>query len=321
MKKKSVSLALGSGAARGLAHIGILKAFQEANIPVPEISGASMGALIGACFSATGNIQIIEDIALNINWKKTMKLADPSLFLLSKGALAGKKVRDLLKTIIGDITFSDLKIPLSINATDIETGEEVVFKNGSVLDAVMASIAIPGIFVPVKINNRYLMDGGIIDPVPVHLLKKRKNTLRVACNVINDPKKRIQSTRKAPLKKMIQSKQEETDPSAAQFQDKLDELFDDTHKKTDIFQKSVKEWKKKISSHFTLPDKNMPSIFITLLQSYYVMEYEIALLKIRQADAVITPNTSHVAIWEFFRAKEVIDEGYKCAKKFLKEAY
>ena len=168
MKKKntSVSLSLGSGAARGLAHIGILKAFKEEDIAIPEISGASMGALIGACFAATGDIQMIEDIALNIDWKKTMKLADPSIFLLAKGALHGKKIKDLLKTIIGDITFSDLKIPLSIVATDIETGEEVVFRSGSVLDAVMASIAIPGIFVPVKIKNRYLMDGGIIDPVP-----------------------------------------------------------------------------------------------------------------------------------------------------------
>ncbi len=147
-KKSKVGLALGSGSARGLAHIGVLRALKEKNISIDMIAGSSMGALVGACYARNEEIRDIEETVLNLDWRQLAQLADPNLALLFKGVIHGKKVKELLKTVIGDVKFKDLKISLAVVATDVNTGEEVVIKEGSVIEAVRASISIPAIFMP-----------------------------------------------------------------------------------------------------------------------------------------------------------------------------
>ena len=170
-RRPKIGLALGSGAARGLAHIGIIKALKEKNIPIDMIAGSSMGALVGACYARSGEITDLEEIVLRMDWKQLARLADPNLALLFKGVIHGKKVKEILRTLIGDVEFKDLKIPLAVVATDVSTGEEMIIKEGSVIEAVRASVSIPAIFMPVKLNNRFLMDGGIVNPVPVNVVK------------------------------------------------------------------------------------------------------------------------------------------------------
>jgi NTE family protein len=182
---KKVGLALSGGAARGLAHIGVLNVLQKEGIPIDMIAGTSVGAVIGAIYAWKQDTNEIKNQALEPRWQRLAPLIDP-LFPKS-GFLKGKKIKDLLASFIGSNTkFNDLKIPFACVATDIETGEEVVIDQGPVLEALRASISIPAIFTLVKREGRYLADGGLTVPVPVDLVRRMGASFIIAVNVMPD---------------------------------------------------------------------------------------------------------------------------------------
>jgi NTE family protein len=185
MKEMKVGLALGGGGARGLAHIGVVDILHQEGIPIDMIAGTSIGALVGAVYAQGKDCGVVKDVATSINLTKMMSLAD--LALPKTGFIGGKGIIKLLKTVIGgDVKFEDLEIPLALVATDIMSGEEVVIKKGSVLEGIRASISLPGIFTVVKWNNRYLVDGGLVNPVPVSVLKEMGADFIIAVNAIPD---------------------------------------------------------------------------------------------------------------------------------------
>jgi NTE family protein len=185
-----IGLALGSGAARGIAHIGVIKALKEAGIPIDMVAGTSMGAMVGACFAREGNVDAIEEMALNINPRHFAHILDPHFSSLRKGIFQGDRIEEMLYSLVGDIEFKDMKIPFAAVAVDIHTGHEIVIKEGSVVDAVRASISLPGIFVPVLLEGGCLVDGGLINPVPINTVRDMGATFIIAVNVLTDPKKR-----------------------------------------------------------------------------------------------------------------------------------
>ncbi|HDQ46136.1 MAG TPA: patatin [bacterium] len=165
--KKKIGLALGGGAVLGAAHIGVLKALEEYDIPIRYISGTSIGAFISIFYAFGKRWKEIEEIAKELNW------LDVSGLSLSKlGLLSNKKLGERIKETIGDVTFDQADIPLAMIATDITSGEKIVFKEGDVITAVMASTCIPGIFIPVEMDDRLLVDGGLVENVPVSPLKE-----------------------------------------------------------------------------------------------------------------------------------------------------
>ncbi len=176
-----IGLALGGGGARGYAHLGVIKALQEANIPVDVIAGTSMGALIGAVYATECRVDEAEDIATNIQWGQLLHLAD--LTIPSRGVIAGNRVEKYFNTLIMERDFDQLKKDLVVIATDIRTGETVQIKSGPVARAVRASIALPGIFCPVESEGRLLVDGTITAPVPVEAVKEAGAELIVAVDV------------------------------------------------------------------------------------------------------------------------------------------
>jgi len=182
MKKRKIGLALGGGAARGLAHIGVLEILEREKIPIDMIAGTSAGAAIGALFAQGKNTSELKELVRKWDWKQRAQMLD--LSLPKSGFIAGRKIKQLLKSIIGDVKFSDLKLPFACVATDINTGEEIVINQGSVLEAVRASISIPIIFTVVKRNGRYLVDGGLVNPVPVSVLKNMGADFIIAVNVM-----------------------------------------------------------------------------------------------------------------------------------------
>jgi NTE family protein len=182
LHRKKVGLALSGGAARGLAHVGVLEVLKKEGIPIDMIAGTSAGAVIGAIYAWNQDTSHIKKAALEPGWKKFAPLIDPSL--PKTGFIKGKKIRDLLASYVGgDIKFSNLKIPFACVATDIDTGEEVVIDRGSVPEALRASISIPGIFTVVKREGRYLVDGGLTTPVPVSVVKRMGADFVIAVNV------------------------------------------------------------------------------------------------------------------------------------------
>jgi NTE family protein len=195
--RKKIGLALGGGAARGLAHIGVLDILQKEGIPIDMIAGTSAGAVAGAIYAWNQDTTQIKTEALAVNWRKLAPLIDPSL--PKSGLIKGKKIKDLLASYIGgNIKFSDLKIPFACVATDIDTGEEVVFDQGLVPEALRASISIPGIFTVVKREGRYLVDGGLTTPVPVNVVKRMGADFIIAVNVTPTVTNRTQRLDKEP---------------------------------------------------------------------------------------------------------------------------
>jgi NTE family protein len=184
-----VGLALGSGVARGLAHIGVLKVLEEAHIPINMIAGTSIGALVGACYARDGKISRAEEAALKVGWREFARLLYPNLVSMRKGLIHSKRVEEMLRYLIGDAQFKDLLLPLAAVATDIHTGEEVVIKTGLVIDAVRASISIPAVFVPVKLDGRCLVDGGVTNPVPADVVRAMGADIVIAVNVLTDPRR------------------------------------------------------------------------------------------------------------------------------------
>lgn len=181
---KKVGLALSGGAARGLAHIGVLSVLQKEGIPIDMIAGTSAGAVFGAVYAWSQDSAQIKKQALSLNWKN-LAMIDPSF--PKSGLIKGKKIKDLLASYIGgNVKFSDLKIPFACIATDIETGEEVVIDRGSVPEALRASISVPALFTLVKREGRYLVDGGLTTPVPVNVVRRMGADFIIAVNVTPD---------------------------------------------------------------------------------------------------------------------------------------
>ena len=185
-KTPKIGIALGSGAALGLAHIGVLKALNEEKLPIQAIAGTSIGAVIGACFAKYGEIDSVEKMALRMDWRQIARLLDLNINMLNKGLLNGQRVEKLLYSLIGDIEFKDLNIPFVAVATDVNTGKEIIINDGPVVAAIRASISIPGIFVPVLHKGKCLVDGGTVDPVPTDILRDMESRFIIAVNVLHE---------------------------------------------------------------------------------------------------------------------------------------
>lgn len=168
--RKKIGLALGSGAARGLAHIGVIKELEKNNIAIDYISGASIGAVVGGLYAYTKNIKIIEEIAYSKGYKELLSaFFDPSL---KSAIFNGDKILDLLDGYIpDDALIQDTQIPFVAVATDIQTAETIVIKEGNLKQAIRASMSIPLLLKPVKFQDMLLIDGGTTNPVPVDAVK------------------------------------------------------------------------------------------------------------------------------------------------------
>lgn len=203
--KRKVGLALGSGSGRGLAHIGVLEVLEKENIPVDMICGTSIGAMVGASFASGKTAGEIKETVLSLDWWKRAQLLD--LALPKTGFLSGRKIKSFLEETIGDLDFADLKMPFACVAADIMSGEEVVLSEGPVTEAVMASISIPVLFKVVKRQGRYLVDGGIVNPVPVSVLKSMGADFIIAVNVLFQPINRVHNV---SMEELTQKEPEET---------------------------------------------------------------------------------------------------------------
>ncbi len=170
--RKKVGLVLGSGGARGLAHIGVIKILEENHISIDYIVGSSIGAFIGAAYASTKDIEKIETAFMATDWKRILKFSS-DFAPFSGGLIKGEHIKNFAKNSL-DIskTFNDLKIPFKAIATNIETGQAEILESGDLIDAIRASVSLPGIFKPVKIKDKILIDGGLSNPVPSDIVKQ-----------------------------------------------------------------------------------------------------------------------------------------------------
>ncbi len=180
--RKKIGLALGSGGSRGYAHIGVIRTLLEHNIPIDYLAGASAGALFGGLFAANNDINAVQDFAEGFDYKDFFPLLTD--VNVRKGMIKGNKVLEYIRSALGSVTtFADLATPLSIVATDLVSGEPVIFSTGDLATAIRASISLPYLFEPVSLNSTILIDGGASIPVPVDAVRAMGADIVIAVNL------------------------------------------------------------------------------------------------------------------------------------------
>ena len=180
LNRPKIGLALGSGGAKGLAHIGVIKALEENNIPIDFIAGSSIGAMVGGFYAAGLDINKIEKIVKDTNWRQIFSLVDP---YLRQGLIGGEKVKTFIENYIKGKKFEDCRIPFSAVATNLKTGEIVILNKGEMTPAIRASISLPLIFKPVEINKKMLVDAGLSSPVPAKIVRDMGADIVIAVNL------------------------------------------------------------------------------------------------------------------------------------------
>ncbi|MBW2514203.1 MAG: patatin-like phospholipase family protein [Deltaproteobacteria bacterium] len=303
--RKTVGLVLGCGSSRGWAHIGAIEALEEAHIPIDFIVGCSVGAYVGAIY-ASGSIQSLKKFVLKMDGKKVFSYFD--IVLPRSGILDGtKRLRELFSIHTDVRDFSELKIPVIMVATDLETGQKVVLRSGNILDALRASISIPGLFAPARIKDRWLVDGGLVDPVPVSVARSMGADVIIAVD--------LSSGNISKIKRIKHRSQKE--PVTGAHEEKRSELI----KKLSVYYESAElSFKSKINELFK-KEAGMPDIMETVTTSINIMQNRITRvnLAVTPPDVLIQPHLGDLKMLDFDQVEHTIEEGYVRAKKKIDE--
>jgi len=301
-----VGLALGSGSARGWAHIGVIRALSEAGIQVDYIAGTSIGSVVGAVH-ATGGIESLEEVALQIEWKRIASFFD--VVLPKSGLLDGKKVSAFIHSYVKGLNIEELAIPYCAVATDLVTGNGVVLKEGDVIEAVRASISVPGIFTPVIKNNMILVDGALVNPVPVNVVREMGADYVIAVDLNHNLVGRKKSKSLTP-----DSNLKPLEKKPGLLSGRKSNLLESLTKRLDAVDFATLAQIRKWASR-----EPLPNIFEVLITSINIMETQITTTRLRAdpPDLLIRPDLGHIRSLEFNRAQEAIAEGYREARARL----
>ncbi len=178
-RKPRIGLALGAGGARGFAHIGVLQVLEEIGVPIDMIAGSSMGSLIGAFYCTGMETRYMETLAINLKRRHWIDFS----VVPKMGFVNGARIMEMVRFLTKDQNIEDLPIPFAVVATDVQKGERVVYREGAVHQAVRGSISIPGIFMPHRYQGRMLIDGGVVDRVPINVVREMGADLVIAVDV------------------------------------------------------------------------------------------------------------------------------------------
>lgn len=283
VRKPKVGLALGSGAARGWAHIGVILELTEVGVVPDIVCGCSIGAFVGAVY-ADGDIEKLETWVSTLAWKDVVSLLDVSL---TSGLIKGEKLIQFFERHFVDRDFKDLGLPFAVVATDLATGRERWLREGSVAYAVRASIALPGLFTPVAHDDGFLVDGGLVNPVPVSVCRALGADMVIAVDLGSDV---VGSALKLPA---------------------ADE-------------ESETGWTRRMLSRFGMGQNGaeavrLPSLVSVLTTSIHIMQVRIARSRLagEPADVLVTPRLAQLGLMDYHRGMEAIAEGRAAVRRML----
>lgn len=282
-----IGLALGGGGAKGLAHIGVLRVFEERGIVPDLVAGTSMGAMVGALYGLMGDSAKVEKYALEFEGTDLNRFL--SLRLSSSGLVSDRRVRELLEEAFGPAKIEDLERPFFATAVDILSGEEIILSRGSLADAVMASISIPVVFPPRSMQGRFLADGGLVDVVPIDVLRRNGANFIIAVNVLGPPAPTARGAGKRSLGR---------NPLLPR---RLHAL---------------------VSRRSANPERSAaPNILEELLFAVEIMQLEMIASKLKNdpPDILIQVETSDFAIFEFDRPRAIIERGRETMRRRIGE--
>lgn len=293
--KVKIGLALGSGSARGWSHIGVIEALQAHDIEPDIICGCSIGALVGASYAAN-KISALENWVRSLSLFETARFA--SLDTSFNGVINKDRLKKVLRQFIADDSFpiSDLERPFASVATELSSGREIWFSEGSLLDAVWASISLPGLFPPVRHNNRWVVDGGLVNPVPISVCRALGADFVIAVNLNGDLVGRH-------LDKPVSKSGAERSPH---WSDKIRRSLGGDAKQ---------------NANIDEVDAKIPRVFETIAASINIVQDRITRSRMvgEPPDILITPELADIGLLEFYRATECIEEGKESVRRALPE--
>ena len=290
-----IGLALGSGSARGWAHIGVIRELNHLGITPHVVCGTSIGALVGGLYAA-GHLDSLESWIRRLDWREILRYLDVTL-LMGGGFVEGRRLIDFFRREMGDQPIESLTTPFAAVATDLATGQEVWFRDGSLLDAIRASFALPGLFTPVHLEGRWLVDGGLVNPVPVSVCRALGADVVIAVNLNGDVVgKHLRRTVAQPV--VSESKRAEAT----------------------LIEKWSRELKQRTNSLVTQlfeSSAGTPGLFDVVAGSINIMQHRITRSRMAgdPPDIVLTPRLAHIGLMEFDRADEAIKEGGASARR------
>ncbi len=316
-QKRKIGIALGSGSVRALAHIGILKALKEEKIPVDFIAGTSMGALIGALY-VTDTIDEFEKFIRKADWKTIVAYCD---FVFPRmGLVQGDRLIRLLKRFFKDKQFEDARLPFTAIATNLLNGQEIRMNSGPLVPAIRASISLPGILEPAKIDGIYLVDGGLVNPIPINVVREMGADYVIAVDlsheleIRNGERKKLKTIRK-------KSRLRQTNDEVAMeevVQEEPHWLFKragDRYRDLNLaLRQTLSQWRDE-----ERPDE--PTIFDVMANSINIMGYQISQhnLTHNPPDLLLQPTLGYTGLLDFDEAAHIIDRGYEYAKTRVNE--
>lgn len=327
---KTVGLALGSGSSRGWAHIGVIEALREAKIPIDFIAGCSVGGYVGALYAAD-SLESLKAFVLKMNGKKVFSYFD--VVFPRSGLLNGtKRVRELFSMHTDVTDFSQLKIPVAMVAADLKTGDKVVLTSGSLLDALRATMSIPGLFAPARIRGRFLVDGALVDPVPVGVARAMGADVVIAVDLAGglasrkkqgDPplKASIHTGQAASAQQGPDGKTGAVDITAIEKSDAPSEMKSDLLQKlADHYASAENSFRTKINELLGR-ESDMPDIIETVMSSINIMQGRISRinLAVDPPDILIQPRLRGLKMMDFDQVAHVIEEGYIGVKERIED--
>ncbi len=324
-RSRKIGLALGGGSARGWAHLGVLQVLHEHGIQPACIAGTSIGAVVGA-FRAAGKDPALHDLVTRMNWRQFLNFF--SFTFPRSGLVDGRRIADFIREQIGEIRIEDLPVPYAAVATDLARGTEVVLDRGDLITAVRASIAVPGIFTPVHRGADLLADGGLVNPVPVSVVRAMGADLVIAVDLNHD----VVAAKGIARKKWFgaTAAPREADPApgppaaggddaAGRFIDRFSQAF------SALLARANAANARRNSAREDAPETappELPGIFETMIAAIVIMTKQItdARLAEETPDIIIRPRLGHINFIEFHRALEAIAEGRRAAEAALAAA-
>jgi NTE family protein len=299
MKKRNIALVLSSGGARGLAHIGAISALETAGYKITSIAGSSMGAFVGGMYAA-GQLEAFKKWVCLLDKKTIFDLLD--FTLSTSGVIKGERVMEAMKKLIADRKIESLPIPYCAVATDIINSKEIVFREGSLSDAIKASSSIPTLITPVALNGLLLVDGGVMNPVPITHVERTKHDLMVVVNVnANVPVRKNETEKDAIV-------EEKSIPdNGNEIFSKYLSYFNSILKKSD---KPIEDNKPEHLGYFDLISKGIN------LMTQQISALTIELYK---PDILINVSKDAFNIYDFHKSGEIIENGANCTRDALKK--
>ncbi len=292
MSRPRIGLALGGGAARGWAHMGVIHALEESGIHPDVVAGTSVGALVGGIYAA-GRLKVFEDWVRGLDRIEVARYLDVRL-LARGGLIEGERLISFFRQSMGDPRLDELRLPFGAVATNLGTGHEVWLREGPLWEALRASFALPGLFTPVRSGEQWLVDGGLVNPVPVSLCRALGAEIVIAVNLNGDIVGRHLRRESSP------------DLVSRGVESTLLERF------TGELRDRANHWVREIGIE---PDR--PGMFEVVASAINVMQDRITRSRMAgdPPELLLSPRLSHIALMEFDRADEAIAVGRHCVER------